>query len=349
MVDLLSLDNLELQGLLKELGEPSFRAKQIFSWLHKGVDFSGMKNLPKGLIDKLSSSYIANPVKILETYTSKIDGTIKLLYLLPDNNIVEGVLMKYKYGNTLCVSTQVGCRMGCKFCASCLDGLIRNLTAGEILGQIVAVNKFLGGDLTNRAITNVVLMGSGEPLDNYDNVTKFFKLLEDKNGLNISMRNISLSTSGLCNNIYRLADEGYHITLTISLHSSSNEYRSSIMPINKKYPIEELMKAAKYYFDKTGRRVIFEYCMIEGVTDSEEQAKKLAEITKGFPTHINLIRLNKVKERDLNRASEDSIQNFLKVLEDNGASATIRRTLGSDIDGACGQLRRKYLSGGKNH
>ena len=308
-----------------------------------------MKNLPKTLISKLSSNYIANPVKILETYISKIDGTIKLLYLLPDNNIVEGVLMKYKYGNTLCVSTQVGCRMGCKFCASCLDGLIRNLSAGEILGQIVAVNRFLGGDLNERAVTNVVLMGSGEPLDNYDNVTKFFRLLEDKDGLNISMRNISLSTSGLCDNIYRLADEGYHITLTISLHSSSNDYRSSIMPVNKKYPIEELMKAAKYYFNKTGRRVIFEYCMIEGVTDSIEQAKKLAELTKGFPTHINLIRLNKVKERDLNRASEDSIQNFLNVLQENGASATIRRTLGSDIDGACGQLRRKYLSGGQNH
>ena len=349
MVDLLSFEKEELVSLLKDLSEPTFRGKQIFSWLHKGVDFQGMKNLPKALTEKLANNYIANPVKILEKYTSKIDGTIKLLYLLPDNNIIEGVLMKYKYGNTLCVSTQVGCRMGCKFCASCLDGLIRNLTAGEILGQIVAVNSMLGGDINNRMVTNVVLMGSGEPLDNYDNVTKFFRLLEDKDGLNISMRNISLSTSGLCDKIYRLADEGYHITLTISLHSSDNQYRSSIMPVNNKYPIEDLIKAARYYFDKTGRRVIFEYCMIEGVTDSSEQAKKLAELTKGFPTHINLIRLNKVKERDLNRASEDSIQNFLHILEKNGASATIRRTLGSDIDGACGQLRRKYLSGGQNH
>ena len=348
MVSLLDYTKEEISTIIKQLGEPAFRAKQVFSWLHKGSTFAEMTNLPKSLIEKLQVNYISNPIEIIEQFTSKIDDTTKFLYKLPDNNVIEGVLMKYKYGNTLCVSTQVGCRMGCKFCASTLDGLARSLTAGEILGQVVAVNKLLGGNLVDRKITNVVLMGSGEPLDNYDNVTKFFDILKDKDGLNISMRNISLSTSGICKNIYRLADEGYHITLTISLHSSSNEYRSKIMPINKKYPIEELIKAAKYYFNKTNRRVIFEYCLIEGVTDSIEQAQNLASLVKGFPTHINLIRLNEVKERGLKKPNEQRVQEFLRVLTDNGASATVRRTLGSDIDGACGQLRRKYLGGNNN-
>lgn len=346
MVSLLDLNVEEIAEILLSMGEPRFRAKQIFSWLHKGCNFDEMKNLPKKLTEQLKENFVANPIEILTYIVSKEDGTTKFLYKLQDGNVIEGVLMKYKYGNTLCVSTQVGCRMGCAFCASGIDGLVRSLTAGEILGQIVGVNKFLGGDTTDRQVTNVVLMGSGEPLDNYDNVTKFFRLLEEKDGINISQRNISLSTSGICKNIYRLADEGYHITLTISLHSSNNEYRSKIMPINKKYPIEELIKASKYYFDKTGRRVIYEYCLIEEVTDKLEFADELAKILHGFPTHVNLIRLNPVKEKNLKSASEKRAKEFLDRLTKLGVSATIRRTMGRDIDGACGQLRRKYLSGG---
>ncbi len=346
MVSLLDLSTSEIALAIESLGEPKFRAKQIFSWLHKGCNFDEMKNLPKKLIEALKENYIANPIEILTHVVSKEDGTTKFLYKLTDGNVIEGVLMKYKYGNTLCVSTQVGCRMGCSFCASGIDGLVRSLTAGEILGQIVVVNRFLGGNTTDRQVTNVVLMGSGEPLDNYDNVTKFFRLLEEKDGINISQRNISLSTSGICKNIYRLADEGYHITLTISLHSSNDEYRSRIMPVNKKYPIAELIKAAKYYFEKTGRRVIFEYCLIEEVTDNLEFADELADLLQGFPTHVNLIRLNPVKEKNLKSASEKRANEFLDRLTKLDVSATIRRTMGRDIDGACGQLRRKYLSGG---
>lgn len=346
MVSLLDLNVEEIAEILLSMGEPKFRAKQIFTWLHKGCTFDEMKNLPKKLTEQLKEKYTTNPIEILTYIVSKEDGTTKFLYKLLDGNVIEGVLMKYKYGNTLCVSTQVGCRMGCAFCASGIDGLVRSLTAGEILGQIVAVNKFLGGNTTDRQVTNVVLMGSGEPLDNYDNVTKFFRLLEEKDGINISQRNVSLSTSGICKNIYRLADEGYHITLTISLHSSNNEYRNKIMPINKKYPIEELIRAAKYYFDKTGRRVIFEYCLIEEVTDNLEFASELASLLQGFPTHVNLIRLNPVKEKNLKSASEKRAKEFLDRLTKLGVSATIRRTMGRDIDGACGQLRRKYLSGG---
>lgn len=343
---MLSYSLTELQDEFVKLGEPKFRAKQVFTWLHKGANFSEMSNLPKSLIAKLSENYIANPIEIIEKIVSKEDGTTKFLYKLPDNNVIEGVLMRYKYGNTLCVSTQVGCRMRCAFCASGIDGLIRNLSCGEILGQIVAVNRLLGGDLVNREVTNVVLMGSGEPLDNYDNVTKFFSLLQEKDGINISMRNVSLSTSGICKNIYRLADSGYNVTLTISLHSPNNEYRSKIMPINKKYPVEELIKSARYYFEKTGRRVIFEYCLIDNVTDSLLLAEELANLIKGFPAHINLIRLNPVKEKELKTVTEDRAKEFLDALTARGVSATIRRTMGRDIDGACGQLRRKYLSEG---
>lgn len=346
MVNLLDLSTEELKQELLKFGEAGFRAKQLFGWLHKGCDFDEMPNMPKALCNRLKADYIANPVEIMQKIVSKQDGTTKFLYKLPDNNVIEGVLMKYKYGNTLCVSTQVGCRMGCVFCASGIDGLIRNLTAGEILGQVVAVNRFLGGNLIDREVTNVVLMGSGEPLDNYDNVTKFFSLLGEKDGINISLRNVSLSTSGICPNIYRLADEGYHATLTISLHSPDNEYRSSIMPVNKKYPVEELIKAAKYYFEKTGRRVIFEYCLIDNVTDGSNNCRLLAKLIKGFPSHVNIIRLNPVEERSLKGVGEDRAKEFLKELEKLGVSATIRRTMGRDIDGACGQLRRKFIKEG---
>ncbi|MDE6550009.1 MAG: 23S rRNA (adenine(2503)-C(2))-methyltransferase RlmN [Clostridia bacterium] len=331
----------ELSKLLKDFGQPAYRAAQLFKWISQGALYGEMTNVPKSLIDRLiEEGYSDSPIKIIDTFTSKIDGTIKLLYALYDGNVIEGVLMKYKYGNTLCVSTQVGCRMNCAFCASGLDGLIRNLSCGEIIGQIIVVNRLFGNV---RAVTNVVLMGSGEPLDNYDETAKFLTAISDDNGLNISKRNISLSTCGLCDKIRKLCDDGYTPTLTISLHAPSDEIRSKIMPVSHRYPISELISAAKYYFDVTGRRVIFEYSMIDNVNDSKDCAYQLAKITKGMSCHINLIRLNTVKERGMRGASDAKVKAFLKILSDKGVSATIRRTLGSDIEGACGQLRRRYL------
>ena len=254
---------------------------------------------------------------------------------------IEGVLMSYKHGNTICISTQVGCRMNCAFCASGLDGLVRNLTAGEMVGEVLAVNNDLGNG--DRQITNIVLMGSGEPLDNYDNVIKFINMISDANGINISKRNISLSTCGLCDKIYNLADDLGGVTLTISLHAPNDKIRGQIMPINKVYNIDEILKAVKYYFDKTGRRIIFEYSMIKGVNDSVDCAKELSLLLKGLPCHVNLINLNYVKEKGLQSSGKEPVQAFLKVLDKNGISATIRRTMGRDIEGACGQLRRKIL------
>ena len=343
MKQLLDYSFEEIEQIVLSLNEPKFRAKQLFDWLNKGADYEEMKNLPKSFIDKLKAQeYIAQAIKIEDVKVSKLDGTKKYIYRLYDGNIIEGVLMKYKYGNTICVSTQVGCRMNCAFCASGLDGLIRNLTPGEILGQVIAVNKDNKVD-KERAITNIVLMGSGEPLDNYDNVTKFLDLVNAEEGLNISMRNISLSTCGLCDKIYKLADDGYNLTLTISLHAPTNAQRLQTMPVTKKYPIEEIIKAVKYYFDKTGRRIVFEYAMIEGQNDTLESAKALVALLKGLTCHVNVIPLNYVKERGLKGTNMDSIKNFIKYLEDHKISATKRRTMGADIEGACGQLRRKYL------
>ena len=337
----------EIEDITVGLGEPKFRAKQLWQWLVKGAEFSQMSNLPKGFLDKLSQDYTAQGVDIYGEYKSKIDGTLKYLYKLCDGNIIEGVLMKYKYGNTLCVSTQVGCRMNCAFCASGLDGLIRNLTAGEILGQVIAVNarNAVGED---RGVTNIVLMGSGEPLDNYDNVCKFLTLVSDEKGLNISKRNISLSTCGLCDKIRQLADDGYTPTMTISLHAPNDEMRKEIMPIAKKYSIVDIIKAVRYYFDKTGRRIIFEYSMIAGKNDTEECARQLAGIVKGLACHINLIPLNYVKERGLGGSNKKNIYRFMAVLEKQGVSVTVRRSMGSDIDGACGQLRRKVVKNEDN-
>ena len=254
--------------------------------------------------------------------------------------------MKYRYGNTICVSTQVGCRMNCSFCASGLDGLIRDLTAGEILSQILKVNRDAAEDTDKRSVTNIVLMGSGEPFDNYDNVTKFLRLVSDERGINISKRNISLSTSGLADKIYRFADEGYGVTLTISLHAPNNGIRNKIMPVNKAFKIEELVKAAKYYFDKTGRRIIFEYSMIEGVNDSRACALELVKLVRGLTCHINIINLNYVKERNLRSSSKDNVKEFMDILSSEGVSCTLRRSMGGDIEGACGQLRRRYISEG---
>lgn len=334
----------ELTLLLKELGEPKFRAVQLYEWLNKGADFEDMKNIPKSLIEKLKAQgYVAQAIKIIKELKSQKDGTVKYLYSLYDGNIIEGVLMKYKYGNTLCVSTQVGCRMNCAFCASGLDGLIRNLSAGEILGQVIAVNA-KNNDGDSRGVTNIVLMGSGEPLDNYDNVCKFLSLVSDERGLNISKRNISLSTCGLCDKIKQLADNGYSPTMTISLHAPNDDMRKEIMPIAKKYSISQIIDAVKYYFDKTGRRIIFEYSMINGKNDSEDCARQLAHIVKGLSCHINLIPLNYVKERGLDGSNKKNIYRFQALLESQGVSVTVRRSMGSDIEGACGQLRRKVLA-----
>ncbi|MCM1289081.1 MAG: 23S rRNA (adenine(2503)-C(2))-methyltransferase RlmN [Corallococcus sp.] len=322
-----------------------FVAKQIFGWLTKNVDFDGMTNVPKNLREALlQDGCIAVSARIIQTKTS-MDGTQKFLFQLYDGNIVEGVLMRYKYGNTLCVSTQVGCRMGCKFCASTLGGLIRNLSAGEILGQVLAANA-LDTDGKSRYVTNIVLMGSGEPLDNFDNVTKFLRLVSSPQGINVSERNISLSTCGLVPQIRNLADMGFSVNLTLSLHNPSTAERKQIMPITNAYSVQEAMDACRYYFNKTGRRVIFEYTLIDGQNDSYSHALKLASLLSGMSAHVNVISLNPVKETYLKGTSERNLQKFLQYLQKLGVSATRRRTMGQDIEGACGQLRRRFISEG---
>ena len=339
-----ALSGFDTEGLKKVLadcGQPPYRAKQLREWVNRAVSFDKMSNLPKPLSATLAEKYSVTAVEIIKKLISR-DGTVKYLFALGDGNVVEGVLMRYKYGNTLCISTQVGCRMGCAFCASGIDGLIRNLTAGEILGEVLEVNRDEGGTPEKRAVTNVVLMGSGEPLDNYDNVTSFLRLLNDKEGLNISERNVSLSTCGITDNIKRLADDGFSVTLTISLHAADDETRKKIMPTANKYKIADIVSAAKYYFEKTGRRYIFEYSLIKGVNDGKDNMLALAKLLKGLPCHVNLIRLNYVKEKGLK--GSDNAEEMKKILENEGISATVRRTMGSDIDGACGQLRRRFLN-----
>lgn len=343
---LLDLSFDEIQKIVDEMGQQKFRAKQIFELMFNGTQIENMSNLPKDFRNKLSENYVSNPVSIYKKLVSK-DKTAKYLYKLQDGNIIEGVLMNYKYGNTICVSTQVGCRMGCKFCASGLNGLVRNLNASEILGQVLAVNKDIGGNRENRKITNIVLMGSGEPLDNYDQVTKFLRIINAPYSLNISQRNISLSTCGLADKIKKLADDGFSITLTISLHSPFDEKRKTIMPIANAFSLDEVCSAAKYYFEKTGRRVVFEYALIEGVNDSFQDAAQIKNLFKGFAFHVNLIPLNSVKERNLNGTTKTKVFAFQKKLEELGVSATIRRTMGEDIKGACGQLRNKILNENK--
>ncbi len=326
--------------LTAEFGTKPFVAKQVYGWLCKSVEFDEMTNLPKSLRARLQEKCVAVAAKIVRTLTSKIDGTQKFLFELWDGNVVEGVLMSYKYGNTLCVSSQVGCRMGCKFCASTLGGLVRNLSAGEILGQVLAVNALGNGD---RYVTNVVLMGSGEPLDNFDNVTKFLRLASCPEGINISLRNISLSTCGVVPNIIKLADSDLHVTLTLSLHNPDNDERKNIMPVTNAYSVEDAIAACKYYFEKTGRRIIVEYTLIDGQNDSYAHALKLASLLRGMSAHVNVIALNPVKESGLKGTSEKGLKRFLSYLEKLGVSATRRRTMGQDIEGACGQLRRRYL------
>ncbi len=333
----------ELENLILSLGEKKFRAKQLYDGLMRGKKISEINVTPQ-LRSSLLNEYEDEPVKIIKTLTSS-DGTEKYLFSLADGNVIEGVFMKYKYGNTQCVSTQVGCRMGCKFCASTLGGLVRNLTSGEILCQILAVNALHGGDGKKRAVTNVVLMGSGEPLDNYDNTVKFLKNVSAEGGINISPRNISLSTCGVVPGIYSLADEGLPVNLTISLHQTTDEGRARTMPVAKKYSIAEILKACEYYFEKTGRRYIFEYSLIDGENCEKTDAERLIALLKGRPCHVNLIRLNEVKERSLKAATDREAYAFAAMLEKGGLSATVRRSMGADVGGACGQLRAGYLKG----
>ena len=334
----------ELENLIEQLGEKKFRAAQLNTGLMQGKKISAI-NIPSLLREKLLEEYEDEPVKIIKTLTSA-DGTEKYLFSLADGNIIEGVFMKYKYGNTQCVSTQVGCRMGCKFCASTLGGLVRNLTSGEILCQVLAVNA-LRSEGNKRGVTNVVLMGSGEPLDNFVNTLKFLKNVSAAGGIGISPRNISLSTCGIVPKIYELADAGLPVNLTISLHQTTDEGRARTMPIAKKYSIAEVLKACGYYFDKTGRRYIFEYSLIDGENASKENADGLIKLLKGKPCHVNLIRLNEVKERALKALSDKQAYAFAAMLEKGGLSVTVRRSMGADIGGACGQLRASFLEGKK--
>jgi len=333
----------EIENLIKELGEQKFRAEQVYQGIMNGKKITEI-NIPFLLREKLLEKFEDCPLEIIENFKSS-DGTIKFLFKLSDGNIIEGVLMSYVYGNTQCVSTQVGCRMNCSFCASGLNGLIRNLSSGEILFQVLAVNKFAGGTVKDRKVTNIVLMGSGEPLDNYDNVVKFLKNINAEKGINISTRNISLSTCGIANKIYDLAEEGFSLNLTISLHSAFDEERKKIMPIANAFSIEQILKACDYYFLKTKRRYIFEYSLIKGKNDGDKDIEGLTKLLRGRPCHINLIRLNEVKEKNMTGTDKKEAYRFLGELEKNGLSASLRRQIGTDIEGACGQLRASYIDG----
>lgn len=348
------LSLLEMEELTLALGEKKFRAKQLYEGIMQGKTIDGITSLSKAFKERLKEEYENEPIKIKETFYST-DGTEKFLFEFADGNLVEGVLMKYKYGYTQCVSTQVGCRMGCKFCASTLNGLVRNLTAGEILSQILIVNALHKKDIKDgagkdgRAVTNVVLMGSGEPLDNYAETVKFLKLLTAEDGICISARNVSLSTCGIVPKMYQLADEGFPVNLTVSLHATDDVTRAKVMPVAKAYKIQEILKACDYYFKKTGRRYYFEYTLIAGENCDEEHAQGLIELLKGKPCHVNLIRLNEVKERDLKSTDDKSAYRFLGMLEKGGLSATLRRQIGVDIGGACGQLRASYIKKKENN
>ncbi len=341
MANLQDFDYEEIKSRIMELDYPAFRADQVYDMVLRDKEYSEATNLPKDLIAKLAGKFRARAVEVIGRFKGK--DAEKYLFGLEDGNVVEGVYMPHNYGNTLCVSTQAGCRMGCAFCASGIGGLTRNLTSGEILGQVLAANRLNGGTKEKRAVTNIVLMGSGEPLDNYDNVTKFLRQVSAERGLNISQRNISLSTVGLADKIRQLADDGFNVTLTVSLHAPTDEKRNALIPMNRKFPIKEIMDAAKYYFDKTGRRLIFEYSLVEGKNSDAGSAEELSRLLKGLPCHVNLIRLNYVKEKGLRGAKDKDVDNFLAVLEKNKISATLRRSMGNDIEGACGQLRRKFL------
>ena len=337
-MNLKNLTQQEIAGILKELGQPAFRAKQVYTWLHKGVrSYDEMTNLPKALRDQLSANYPIHVPKVVRKQESQKDGTIKYLWQLSDGNCVETVLMRYNYGNTVCISTEVGCALGGAFCASPIGGLVRRLEPFEMLDEVLFTQIDSG-----LPVSRIVLMGIGEPLDNFDNVMRFLELVNSEAGMNISMRHISLSTCGLIPKIDALAEKKLQISLAISLHGPNNEIRSKIMPVNKAYPIEDLLEACRRYFAATGRRIHFEYAMIDGVNDREQDAKEILRRMKGLPAHFNLIPLNHVEESPLKPSSKAAVAKFQKILEDGGITATVRRTLGGDIDASCGQLRRKY-------
>lgn len=338
--DIRSFTYEQLQEEMITIGEKAFRAKQIYEWLHvKLADhFDEMTNLSKSLREKLESLYVILPVEMVRRQESQLDGTNKFLFVLHDGNVVESVLMRYKHGNSVCISSQVGCRMGCRFCASTLDGLERNLTPSEMVGQIYQIQKIIG-----ERVSNVVVMGTGEPMDNYDNFLRFVRLLTDEHGLNISQRNLTVSTCGIVPRIYDLAEEKLQITLALSLHGSTQEKRKKLMPVANKYELSEVLKACDVYFEKTGRRVSFEYSLVHGVNDTDEDAEELIGLLKSKNCHLNLIPVNPIKERDFVQPSRKNALNFKNKLEKSGINVTIRREMGADIDGACGQLRRRHM------
>ena len=337
MTDLLSLSFSELEALMPELGEKRFVASQLFGWLHRQrvCDFEAMTNLSRPLREKLKNNYVISGCTIAKKLVSVYDNTVKYLFSLQDGEQIESVVMKYKYGYTICVSSQVGCKMGCTFCASGIAGFVRNLLPGEILSQVYTASR----DLEIR-ISHVVMMGVGEPMDNLDNVLRFLSLITDEKGYNLSMRNISLSTCGVVPGIYRLMEENLQLTLSISLHAPNDEIRSRTMPVNRRWPMHELLQACRAYTEHTGRRISFEYALIAGVNDSDRDAKELASRLRGMLCHVNLIPVNSVKERDYVRSSPARVQSFQHTLELCHINATVRRTLGSDINASCGQLRR---------
>ncbi len=339
-IDIKSLNIEELTSELKEMGLPVFRAKQIYEWLHIKLvtSFEEMTNLSKDLRQKLQEHFWIAALSVVDSLHSASDGTIKYLFRLRDDRVIESVLMKYHHGNSVCISSQVGCRMGCKFCASTIGGKERDLTASEMLDQIYRIQA-----LTGERVSNIVVMGTGEPLDNYEQLVKFLKMITDAGGLNISARNITVSTCGIPDKIRAFGDEGLQVTLALSLHAPNNEIRKTMMPVAVKYELSEVLDAFRSYYDKTGRRLTFEYSLVDGVNDEEEHAVELSKLVKGLNCHINLIPVNPIKERDYRKSENKKIQKFKNILEKNRINVTIRREMGADIDAACGQLRKSYI------
>ena len=345
MTDIKSMTQEEITDALRAMGEPAFRGKQVFSWLHKGAtDFAEMNNLSKPLREKLGKEFTITAPTVARKQVSRLDGTVKYLWELRDGNCIETVLMSYHHGNTVCISSQVGCRMGCKFCASTIAGKVRDLTPSEMLDQVLFTQLDSGKD-----ISNIVLMGIGEPLDNFENVVQFFRILSHPDGMHMSLRHVALSTCGLVPRIRQLADLRLGVTLSVSLHSPENRHRSEIMPINRRYPVEELLDACRYYFDTTGRRVTIEYAVINGVNNTRADALQLARRLRGMQCHVNLIPVNPIKERAFQKPSRKNAEEFKNKLEHSGINVTIRRERGSDIDGACGQLRRRHITSKKEN
>ena len=342
-LDIKSLNYNELVEYILSMGEKKFRASQLYSWMHEKLakGYEDMTNIPDKLKEVLKENTLYTCLEPVKVQESKIDGTKKYLFKLSDGNLIESVLMKYHHGNSVCISSQVGCKMGCRFCASTLNGCVRNLTPSEMLDQIYRIQS-----LTGERVSNIVIMGSGEPMDNYDNVVKFLELINSEKGLNISQRNITVSTCGLVPKIMQLAELKLQITLAISLHAPNDELRKTMMPIANTYSIEQIMEACRYYFSRTARRISFEYSLVKGVNDTMECAKQLIELVKGMNCHINLIPLNQLKERDYEQPEKNSRRNFKEMLEKAGINVPVRREMGRDIDGACGQLRQNHIDKG---